>query len=151
MCERSARVRCTGCARAFCGEQCAAGHRCIHNHYDSAQALYFVDNIETRALNNARPFALVYQEGAPAGRLQVAVASVRDEIPLETHADVTQFVRVERGYGRLEMAGKTWALSAGESFVVPAGTPHRIVNEGTKPLQLYTIYAKDSGAPEWKH
>jgi mannose-6-phosphate isomerase-like protein (cupin superfamily) len=147
-----ARFRCEGCVRPFCGDACHEKHRCIDNHYCVGSGAPYVDHIESRTLQNSVQFVPVYQEEpSTGGRLQVAVMSVRDEVPRETHAHVTQFIRVESGRGRLETDQGTWALGPGEAAVIGAGVAHRIVNEGAEPLKLYTIYAKDSSAPEWKH
>jgi mannose-6-phosphate isomerase-like protein (cupin superfamily) len=148
--QRDPRFKCEGCKRPFCGQECHEGHRCIDNHYRVGSKEPYVDHIESRTLQNSVQFVPVYQEG-PMGRLQVAIMSVRDEVPRETHAHVTQFIRVESGRGRLETDQGTWLLGPGEAAVIGAGIAHRIVNEGAEPLKLYTLYAKDASAPAWKH
>ena len=75
--------------------------------------------------------------------MQLVVMSLKplEEIGLETHPHTDQFFRVEKGQAYFiiglneEMVGPGWAV------VVPAGTPHNVINpSSTKPLRLYTIY-----------
>jgi mannose-6-phosphate isomerase-like protein (cupin superfamily) len=53
---------------------------------------------------------------------------------------------VERGYGEVLLDGgkKTYPLRDGFATVIPAGTPHEIVNMGQRSLKLYTLYCKDA-------
>jgi mannose-6-phosphate isomerase-like protein (cupin superfamily) len=65
-----------------------------------------------------------------------------DEIGLETHDDVDQFIRIEAGHGRAILDGREHALEDGSSVVIPAGTEHNIVNVSkSEPLRLYSIYS----------
>ena len=52
-----------------------------------------------------------------------------------------QFFRVEEGTGEAVLDGVRTAIRAGFAVVVPAGTNHNIINTGSVPLKLYTIYA----------
>lgn len=69
------------------------------------------------------------------------------EIGLEVHPDTDQFLRIESGSGMTVMGSSKNRLSCrqpvsdGCAIFVPAGTWHNIVNTGTCPLKLYTIYA----------
>ena len=69
------------------------------------------------------------------------------EIGLEVHPDTDQFLRIESGSGMTMMGPAENRLScrqpvsAGCAVFVPAGTWHNIVNTGSCPLKLYTIYA----------
>lgn len=70
-----------------------------------------------------------------------------DEIGLEVHPDTEQFLRIENGSGMVMMGPSENRLnckqpiSDGCAVLIPAGTWHNIVNTGTCPLKLYTIYA----------
>ena len=70
-----------------------------------------------------------------------------EDIGLEMHPDIDQFLRVEQGKGRVEMGdakeSMTFTEDLAEDFVilVPAGKWHNIINTGDKPLKLYSIYA----------
>lgn len=81
--------------------------------------------------------------------MQVTVMSipVGGEIGLEAHHDIEQFLRVDKGQGKVYMGQKSDELTFvkdiedGYSVHVPAEMYHNIVNTGTEPLQLYSIYA----------
>jgi hypothetical protein len=62
------------------------------------------------------------------------------EIGSEVHK-LDQFFRVEEGTGEAILDGVRTAIRAGFAVVVPAGATHNIVNTGSLPLKLYTLYA----------
>jgi mannose-6-phosphate isomerase-like protein (cupin superfamily) len=64
-----------------------------------------------------------------------------EEIGVEVHNNVDQFFRIEQGEGKVIMNGKEAFVSDGFAFVVPRGAQHNVVNVGTGPLKLYTIYS----------
>ncbi len=81
--------------------------------------------------------------------LQVTLMSidVNDDIGLEIHPEIDQFIRIEEGEGLVKM-GSTKDLLDFEAkvsddfaFMIPAGTWHNIINTGDKPLKAYSIYA----------
>ncbi|MEO4053118.1 cupin domain-containing protein [Solibacillus sp. CAU 1738] len=81
--------------------------------------------------------------------LQVTLMSlnVGEDIGLEIHPDVDQFLRIEQGQGIVQM-GKSKENLNFERFVcddsaiiIPAGTWHNVTNTGNIPLKLYSIYA----------
>lgn len=81
--------------------------------------------------------------------LQVTLMSINvgDDIGLEVHQNVDQFLRLEAGQGIVQM-GPTKenlnyqrAVSDGFAIMVPAGTWHNVTNTGNTPLKLYSIYA----------
>lgn len=69
------------------------------------------------------------------------------EIGLENHRDTDQFLRIESGTGAVKMgccrdtADFKRQIGAGDAVFVPAGTWHNIVNTGTCPLKVYSVYA----------
>jgi mannose-6-phosphate isomerase-like protein (cupin superfamily) len=63
-----------------------------------------------------------------------------EEIGAEVHR-LDQFFRVEQGTGEAVIDGVRNPLKAGYAVIVPAGAKHNIVNTGTEPLKLYTLYA----------
>jgi mannose-6-phosphate isomerase-like protein (cupin superfamily) len=69
------------------------------------------------------------------------------DIGLEVHPDTDQFLRVESGCGTAMMGDSKDNLNyqspvdENTAVFVPAGTWHNIVNNGTCPLKLYSIYA----------
>jgi mannose-6-phosphate isomerase-like protein (cupin superfamily) len=48
---------------------------------------------------------------------------------------------VEEGTGEAVLDGVHSKISAGFAVLVPAGTNHNIINTGSVPLKLYTLYA----------
>lgn len=81
--------------------------------------------------------------------LQVTLMSINvgEDIGLEMHPEVDQFLRVEQGQGFVQM-GQSKDLVSFESplyddsaIMIPAGTWHNVINTGNTPLKLYSIYA----------
>jgi len=72
---------------------------------------------------------------------------VGDDIGLEMHPNVDQFLRIEEGQALVMMGDSASQLNfrqpAFEEFAIfiPAGTWHNIINVGRVPLRLYSIYA----------
>lgn len=81
--------------------------------------------------------------------LQVTLMSINvgDDIGLEMHPNVDQFIRIEEGQGLVKMGSNKDRLNfrakAYDDFaiMIPAGTWHNIINTGNKPLKVYSIYA----------
>jgi mannose-6-phosphate isomerase-like protein (cupin superfamily) len=81
--------------------------------------------------------------------LQVTVMSINvgDDIGLEVHANVDQFIRIEQGKGIVQMGDRKDRLDfkakvyKDDAIMVPAGTWHNVTNTGNRPLKIYTIYA----------
>lgn len=81
--------------------------------------------------------------------LQVTLMSipVGGEIGLENHRDTDQFLRIESGMGAVKMgcrrdtADFKRQIGAGDAVFIPAGTWHNIVNTGSCPLKVYSVYA----------
>ena len=91
-----------------------------------------------------------YRAVAWSGRyLQVTLMSipVGGDIGLEAHPETDQFLRLDRGTGRVQMGAAKDKLdferevSNGWCVLVPAGTWHNITNTGATPMQVYAIYA----------
>lgn len=81
--------------------------------------------------------------------LQTTLMSLNpgEDIGLEIHPNVDQFLRIEQGQGVTEM-GKThdnlnFRRNVYDDFAIfiPAGTWHNLTNTGNIPLKLYSIYA----------
>lgn len=81
--------------------------------------------------------------------LQVTLMSINvgDDIGLEIHPNVDQFIRIEDGQGLVKMGRSKDRLdfqaNAYDDFaiMIPAGTWHNVINTGNKPLKVYSIYA----------
>jgi mannose-6-phosphate isomerase-like protein (cupin superfamily) len=106
----------------------------------------YLTNIEKRSLENEY-FREVLFTG-PHSQLVVMSIAPDEDIGMETHGDVDQFIRVEAGAGKAILNGEEHNLEDGSAVVIPAGTQHNIVNSSrSKPLKLYTIYSP----PEHPH
>jgi mannose-6-phosphate isomerase-like protein (cupin superfamily) len=64
----------------------------------------------------------------------------KEEIGMEVHT-LDQFFRVEEGSGDAVLDGVRTKIQAGFAVLVPAGAAHNIVNTGSVPLKLYTLYS----------
>ena len=105
----------------------------------------YVVNINDAAKQNS-----TYRTAIWTGtHLQVTVMSlnVGEDIGLEMHPNVDQFLRVEQGQGVVQMGKSKENLdfvkdvSDDSAIMVPAGTWHNVTNTGHIPLKLYSIYA----------
>jgi len=80
-----------------------------------------------------------------------------EDIGLENHPDLDQFIRIEEGEGIVKMGDRKDNLSLqkrvnGEyAFIIPAGTWHNLINTSNVPLKLYSIYAPPQHPPGTVH
>jgi mannose-6-phosphate isomerase-like protein (cupin superfamily) len=102
----------------------------------------FADNIEKLTTENDL-FRKVLYTGQ---YMQLVLMSLKpgEEIGAEVHEDHDQFFRVEAGSGEVIIDGKTTPIQDDDAIIVPAGARHNVVNTGSEPLKLYTLY----GPPE---
>jgi mannose-6-phosphate isomerase-like protein (cupin superfamily) len=98
----------------------------------------YVQDIEAIATGNEDFRRVLYT--ARNCQLVVMALKPHEEIGAEVHK-LDQFFRVEAGRGEAVLDGVRTAIQAGYAVVVPAGARHNIINTGTEPLKLYTIYA----------
>lgn len=98
----------------------------------------FVKDIEGIAVRNNDFRQVLYT--ATSCQLVVMALKPGEEIGAEVH-QLDQFFRVEEGTGVAILDGVRHAVTAGFAVLVPAGARHNIVNSGTGPLKLYTLYA----------
>lgn len=81
--------------------------------------------------------------------LQVTLMSLNagEDIGLEIHPDLDQFLRIEQGQGIVQMGESKDNLNFernvfdDSAIMIPAGTWHNLTNTGNIPLKLYSIYA----------
>lgn len=105
----------------------------------------FVVNIHQVARHN-RTFRTTIWTGR---YLQVVLMSINvgEDIGLEVHPALDQFLRIEDGQGLVQMGDSKKHLyfqrsvQHGDAIMVPAGTWHNLINTGNTPIKLYTIYA----------
>jgi mannose-6-phosphate isomerase-like protein (cupin superfamily) len=98
----------------------------------------FVQNIKDIAVENEAFRRVLYT--AKNCQLVVMALKPKEEIGMEVH-QLDQFFRVEEGTGEAVLDGVRTSISAGFAVLVPAGANHNIINTGSAPLKLYTLYA----------
>jgi mannose-6-phosphate isomerase-like protein (cupin superfamily)/rubrerythrin len=105
----------------------------------------FTFNIDEATVNN-NTFRTAIWTGE---HLQVTLMSINtgEDIGLEIHPDLDQFLRIEQGEGVVQMGNDpnnlNFQRNVKEDFaiLIPAGTWHNLTNTGSEPLKLYSIYA----------
>lgn len=110
---------------------------------DHGKKPYVID-IEQETLDNTN-YRTTLWTGA---HMQLTVMEIQpgDDIGLEVHPDVDQFIRIEDGKGTCLMGPAEDNLDFkrevedDDAILVPAGYWHNVVNTGKKPLKLYTLY-----------
>lgn len=98
----------------------------------------FVQDIESLAIENDK-FRQVLYTGKKS-QLVLMSLKPQEDIGAEIH-QVDQFFRVEEGSGEAVLNGARTPIQAGFAVLVPAGVNHNIINTGSVPLKLYTLYA----------
>lgn len=98
----------------------------------------YVEDIESLAIHNQDFRRVLYT--AKHCQLVLMTLPPQGEIGLEVHT-LDQFFRIEEGAGEAVLEGVKTPIRAGFAVVVPAGTHHNIINTGTVPLRLYSLYA----------
>jgi mannose-6-phosphate isomerase-like protein (cupin superfamily) len=98
----------------------------------------YIQNIEEIAVKNSNFRQVLYT--AKNCQLVVMALKPKEEIGMEVHT-LDQFFRVEEGTGEAILDGVHTAIKAGFAVLVPAGANHNILNTGSVPLKLYTLYA----------
>lgn len=111
----------------------------------------FVTNIHNATMQN-KNFRTALWTGT---HLQLTLMSipVGGDIGLEVHPHLDQFLRIESGRGLVKMGSSQDRLSYqknicdGYAIFIPAGMWHNLINTGSRPIKLYSIYAP----PEHPH
>jgi mannose-6-phosphate isomerase-like protein (cupin superfamily) len=98
----------------------------------------YISNIEQDTQSNGN-FRKVLYTGKHS---QLVVMSLLpgEEIGAEVH-DVDQFLRIEHGEGVAILDGVEYQVGDDWAIVVPAGARHNVINRGSEPMKLYTIYS----------
>lgn len=98
----------------------------------------FVQDIESLSVKNDNFRQVLYT--AKHSQLVLMSLKPQEDIGAETHK-LDQFFRVEEGSGEAVLDGVRTPIEAGFAVLVPAGVKHNIINTGSVPLKLYTLYA----------
>lgn len=112
-------------------------------------------DIEAATLENDT-FRTVLYTGAS---MQLTVMSLApgDEIGVEVHPHLDQFIRIEQGRAKVLMGPEEdqlvdeHVLEDDWSVIIPGGTWHNVVNTGETALKLYSIYAPPEHPPGTVH
>lgn len=115
----------------------------------------WVGNVEEATLENTN-FRTVLFTGA---KLQLTVMRLApgEEIGVEMHDHLDQFLRIEQGSARVtfgpsaEQVDEEHEVKDDWAVVVPGGTWHNVINTGDGELKLYSIYAPPEHPPETVH
>ncbi len=105
----------------------------------------FVVNIEEATKQN-NTFRTALWTG---NHLQLTLMSINvgEDIGLEMHPNLDQFIRIEEGHGLVMMGDRKDNLYFQKrvcddyAIIIPAGKWHNLINTGYTPLKLYSIYA----------
>lgn len=125
-------------------------HNDWNPHYQSKEIRDYGPNPFVININDASKRNNTFRTALWTGKhLQVTLMSidVAEDIGLEMHPSVDQFLRIEEGQGLVQMGASKDRLdfqqyvSDDDAIVVPAGTWHNLINTGNTPLKLYSIYA----------
>lgn len=120
-------------------------NHCVHIPMGDYGPQPFVTNIDKATRQNIN-----YRTALWTGehlQLTLMCIPVCGEIGLEVHPDTDQFLRIESGRGMVLMGSSKDKLNYqqpvwdGYAVFVPAGTWHNVINTGSCPLKIYTIYA----------
>jgi mannose-6-phosphate isomerase-like protein (cupin superfamily) len=87
----------------------------------------------------------------PHAQVVVMTLPPGGEIGEEVHDDVDQVLVFIEGEGFADLGGQRSMTSPGRLVLVPAGTRHNIVNQGSVDLKLYTVYTAPKHAPGTIH
>ena len=117
--------------------------------------LGWVGDIEKDTLDNGF-FRKVLFTGA---QIQLTVMSLGpgEEVGLEMHDHLDQFLRIEQGSGRVtfgpsaERIDEEHDVEDDWAIVVPGGVWHNVINTGSTDLKLYSLYAPPEHPPETVH
>ncbi len=81
------------------------------------------------------------------GILVLAELAVGGAAPRHMHPG-EEFVYVLEGTGTFDLQGQPLlTIKAGDSFVIPANTPHVATNTGKVPIRLLSTYVIENGKP----
>ena len=80
---------------------------------------------------------------------QLVLMSVPDNIEREMHPYNDQFIKIEDGMAEIIINdGDHYFLHEGDSITIPANNYHEVINKGSMPLKLYTIYSPPHHPPD---
>ncbi len=115
----------------------------------------WVGNVERETLDNA-DFRRVLFTGANV-QLTVMRLAPGEEIGVEMHDHLDQFLRIEQGSARVtfgpsvDKVDEEHEVQDDWAIVVPGGVWHNVINTGSGDLKLYSLYAPPEHPPGTVH
>jgi mannose-6-phosphate isomerase-like protein (cupin superfamily) len=109
----------------------------------------FKTNIEQDTIENENYRKVLFT----GEKMQLVVMSLKagEDIPLEVHNDIDQFLRIEKGQASVKIGEEEFNLKDDDVIIIPAGNKHYVKNTGESDLKLYSIYATPEHAPGTVH
>jgi mannose-6-phosphate isomerase-like protein (cupin superfamily) len=107
--------------------------------------LGWVGNIEEITTRNETFRTVVYT--GKHTQLTVMRLAPGEDIGLESHPHLDQFLRIEQGRARVEFGPSEDSIEETNdveddwAFIVPAGVWHNVVNIGDTDVKLYSLYS----------
>lgn len=98
----------------------------------------YITNIEKATRENTDYRRVLYT--GKNSQLVLMNIAPGDEIGEETH-HLDQFLRFEKGEGKVILDGVSHNVSDGFAVVIPQGTKHNVINTGNTHIKLYSIYS----------
>jgi mannose-6-phosphate isomerase-like protein (cupin superfamily) len=117
--------------------------------------LGWVGDVEQATLENT-DFRKVLFTGHHA-QLTVMRLAAGEEIGLEQHDHLDQFIRIEQGKARVtfgrskEQIDEEHEIEDDWAVIVPSGVWHNVINTGTDELKLYSLYCPPEHPPGTVH
>ncbi len=117
--------------------------------------LGWVGDVERETLENTN-FRTVLFTGEQV-QLTVMRLAPGEEIGVEMHDHLDQFLRIEQGTGRVtfgraaDHVDETYDVEDDWAVIVPGGVWHNVINTGTGDLRLYSLYAPPEHARDTVH
>lgn len=107
--------------------------------------LGWIGDIEQITLDNDNFRTVVFTGGHT--QLTLMRLAPGEDIGLEAHPHLDQFLRLEQGRARVEFGSsedeieETHDVQEDWAFIVPAGVWHNVVNIGDQDVKLYSLYS----------
>lgn len=103
-------------------------------------SMVFAIDIESATIKNSYYRKVIYTTKT----MQLVLMNIqpKQDIPMEKHTHITQFIRVEQGHGVAYINGHMKLLRPDIAIIIPPNTWHQIKNtSNTDTLKLYSIYS----------
>lgn len=113
--------------------------------WEGGEMLGWIDDIEKVTVENST-FRTVVFTGEHT-QLTVMRLGPGEDIGLESHPTLDQFIRIEEGQARVELGetkgsiDETHDVEDDWAVIVPAGVWHNVVNTGAGDVKLYSLYS----------